>query len=121
MQVFRWVLLCSILSTGALGQVPPPQYAVPSIGYVQSTDLSGNSNIFVSCYYDPAVVPTCAGGGDFDLVEVGSTCQALSADDVTIVKDGRTMGHGGPDCFHRRNFGLNGIVDARQCGIVGDG
>ena len=36
---------------------------------------------------------------------------------ATIIQDHNSTGA----CWFRKNFGLNGIVDARQCGVVGDG
>jgi hypothetical protein len=63
--------------------------------------------VTVSCYYIGTV---CSGGGDFD---VGPACGA--GNNATEVVDASG------NCYYRKNFGVSGIVDARQCGVVGDG
>lgn len=76
------------------------------------------SYISVTCYHEPlSAASICAGGGDFDqIVAKQSGCPStLKSDSATIIKD--SVGN----CFFRKNFGLNGIVDARQCGVYGDG
>lgn len=74
----------------------------------------------VSCYYPSNITPVCAGGGDFDRIVgvTGNTCRQI-ADGAFIIHDGQTGND--TQCFQRENFGLNGIVDARQCGVIGDG
>src|SRR5947208_2733561 len=84
------------------------------------SDYSGPqfSYISVTCYHEPlSAASICAGGGDFDQILAGVTgcASLLKPDGATIVKD--SLG----DCFFRKNFGLNGLVDARQCGVYGDG
>jgi hypothetical protein len=69
--------------------------------------------ITVTCYHEPSGASAiCAGGGDFDRVDA-DLCTDLH-NGATIVTD--AVGN----CFYRKNFGLNGIVDARQCGVYGD-
>lgn len=67
--------------------------------------------ITVTCY--DAGAAQCAGGGDFDRGASGCT-----NNDATVITDAKTPS---PNCFYRKNFGLNGVVDARQCGVRGDG
>lgn len=76
-------------------------------------DWSAHDRVTVTCYY-PNTVGTsiCAGGGDFDK---GDNCHGNITNYGTIIKDT------GNNCWYRKNFGLNGVVDARQCGVVGDG
>jgi hypothetical protein len=78
--------------------------------------------ITVTCYHDPSPANAiCAGGGDFDRIPFGTSgCTGTTTNGATLIHDH----HGGglqPDCFFRKNFGLNGVVDARQCGVWGDG
>jgi len=68
--------------------------------------------VTVTCYYYSVSKAVCSGGGDFDN---GGQCDTGSDNGATIIRDG------GGNCWYRKNFGLNGIVDARQCGIRGDG
>lgn len=78
------------------------------------------AQITVTCYHTNTADVICAGGGDFDRILYSSSdpnCfQTVGLDNgATLIQD-----HGG-NCFYRKNFGLNGIVDARQCGVYGDG
>ena len=57
-------------------------------------------------------------GGIDKRFETGSLCTSI-ADGAYVIADGRTGS--GPDCFQRENFGVNGVADARQCGVHGDG
>lgn len=54
-------------------------------------------------------------------METGSSCTSALVDNATIIKDSKTSMTGGPDCYHRKNLGVNGVIDARQCGVRGDG
>ncbi|HEX3945368.1 MAG TPA: hypothetical protein VHW69_14905 [Rhizomicrobium sp.] len=96
-----------------------PSIDDPTYG-LRYRDLSGDAykTIIVTCYHataDPDAI--CAGGGDFDRTLAGEgTCTGPGLDNgATIIQDNQN------DCFYRKNFGLNGVVDARQCGIWGDG
>lgn len=73
--------------------------------------------ITITCYHASSANSICAGGGDFDRIPVGtSPCDGTDHDNkATIIRD--VFGN----CFYRKNFGLNGLVDARQCGVTGDG
>jgi hypothetical protein len=72
-----------------------------------------HNQVTVTCYHPSAPELICAGGGDFDK----GSCTSVSNNFVTVVKDGQGTG----SCWFRKNFGLNGFVDARQCGVYGDG
>ena len=75
--------------------------------------------ISVTCYYPGMIAHACAGGGDFDRSSLtGQPCRNR-ADGATVINDNETGDS--TQCFERKNFGLNGTVDARQCGVVGDG
>ncbi len=75
--------------------------------------------ISVTCYYPSTIANVCAGGGDFDRSSrTGLDCRN-HADGAYLIQDAETGGN--TQCFQRQNFGLNGVVDARQCGVVGDG
>jgi hypothetical protein len=73
---------------------------------------NGESTVIVSCYYPASYNATCQGGGTFDSIS-NSSCPSLN-NFVTVISTST-------NCFYRRDFGLNGVVDARQCGVVGDG
>lgn len=72
---------------------------------------SGINQVTVTCYYPSDDKAICAGGGDFDKHACGSDDTNFG----TVIKDQDS------NCWYRKNFGLNGIVDARQCGVRGDG
>lgn len=73
----------------------------------------------ITCYYPATIAKVCAGGGDFDRIsDTGLTCRQ-EADGAYIIQDGESGT--GTQCFQRQNFGLDGVVDARQCGVIGDG
>jgi hypothetical protein len=73
--------------------------------------------VTVTCYYGTAMAKNiCAGGGDFDRVDhTDMGCGGTTDNWGTIIKD-----HAG-NCFYRKNWKLSGVIDARQCGVVGDG
>lgn len=77
-------------------------------------DLTGVNQVTVTCYYWASAGSVCAGGGDFD--DAGP-CDTGTDNGATIIRSSTTSHH----CWYRKNFGLNGVVDARQCGVVGDG
>ncbi len=97
---------------------------VPSIdgaNGVRARDLSDPAYTYISitCYHGESPDSICAGGGDFDRVlfdPLNSPCNATGLDNgATLIQDTQH------NCFYRKNFGLNGVVDARQCGVWGDG
>lgn len=77
------------------------------------------AKISVTCYHSSLPAGICAGGGDFDRIlfdAVNPPCNATNLDNgATLIQDDQH------DCFYRKNFGVNGVVDARQCGVYGDG
>jgi hypothetical protein len=90
--------------------------AIGPLGTTDSTTLRGGTstqtNITVTCYYkslSPNAI--CAGGGDFDLS--GTTCSDNGATVIQVTANS--------NCYYRKNWGLNGVIDARQCGVYGDG
>jgi len=74
---------------------------------------NGHTNVTVTCYYPTAITQNCVGGGDFDT----KTSCTDTDNKVTVIRDNSTPNN----CFYRKDFGLNGIADARQCGVIGDG
>jgi hypothetical protein len=74
------------------------------------------SQVTVTCYHPAAANVACAGGGDFDKGDCPSEGSNQS-NFATLIQDTGNTG----SCWYRKNFGLNGVVDARQCGVYGDG
>jgi hypothetical protein len=95
--------------------------AIGPIGSADTQTLRGgtwpDAYVTVTCYYGTGMPKSvCAGGGDFDRVDhTDMGCSATTDNWGTIIKD-----HGG-NCFYRKNWKLSGVIDARQCGVVGDG
>jgi hypothetical protein len=83
--------------------------AFVSISAFQSAAASPGMFANVGCYY--TTTATCAGGGDFDRGASGCTDDGVLKIKVTSTGE----------CYYRDNFGLNGVIDARQCGLHGDG
>jgi len=111
----------SAQATDCSGGTASCRTVVGSIDDLQGMNTTGNNAykyISVTCYYAASADTICAGGGDFDRVDyVNGTdpCSSIHLDNgATLIQD---QGH---NCFYRKNFGLNGIVDARQCGVHGD-
>jgi hypothetical protein len=77
------------------------------------------AKITVTCYHTASPKIPCAGGGDFDRVTYAmgtGDCNSPSQDNNgTIIQD---KNH---NCFFRKNWALNGVIDARQCGVAGGG
>jgi hypothetical protein len=96
---------------------------VDSVETLQGGDFSTSDYgyITVTCYHHYTTANTiCAGGGDFDRIPGGTSPCPLTGtanNGATIIQDAAPHF----DCFYRKNFGLNGVVDARQCGVWGDG
>lgn len=113
MKPIRHALALALLAASLL--VPDRAAAVDrrtvisDIDYLKHHDLSALADDFITVTCYDAGAALCAGGGDFD--KSGTSCMA---DDATIIQD--SIGN----CFYRKNFGLNGVVDARQCGVEGD-
>jgi hypothetical protein len=111
---FAFAILCVIFASPAVAQ----RTVVGSIGTVGTTDTTtlrggtwNQTNITVTCYYKPASLNAiCAGGGDFDLS--GTMCSDNGATVIQVIANN--------NCYYRKNWGLNGVIDARQCGIYGD-
>ena len=103
----------------------PCRTVVASIREIQqATTWAGNQDydyISVACYYGQTTGYTidnsiCAGGGDFDrLPSDDAKCFQQPDNGATLILDKDK------DCYFRKNFGLNGVVDARQCGVVATG
>jgi hypothetical protein len=124
-KIFACVLLAVSFVAPATGA---NRFVIDSIGVRGTTDtstlrggtwsLAGQAKISVTCYYPGLVSAICSGGGDFDRALSSDTTNCgtgVNDNDGTIIKDA------GGNCFYRKNFGLNGVVDARQCGVIGDG
>src|SRR2546423_5542830 len=101
-------LLCvfAISSAGAQTQTRTVFPSVAALGGYHGGSTPPQY-VSVSCYY--AGIP-CSGGGPFDL-----TISCGSGNGATLIPDADG------NCYRRDNFGTNGVVDARQCGVVGDG
>lgn len=69
--------------------------------------------VTVTCYYPLGESAICGGGGEFDLHDCGNDTNNFT----TVVREKTGEGQ----CWYRKNFGLNDVVDARQCGVRGDG
>jgi len=87
---------------------------------MNTTTDAAFTKVSVTCYHAVTTDSICAGGGDFDRILYSPTdpnCFQRSGLDngATLIQDSAG------NCFYRKNFGLNGIVDARQCGVYGDG
>lgn len=124
-KIFACVLLALSFVAPATGA---NRFVIDSIGVRGTTDtstlrggtwsLAGQAKTSVTCYYPGLVSAICSGGGDFDRALSSDTTNCgtgVNDNDGTIIKDA------GGNCFYRKNFGLNGVVDARQCGVIGDG
>jgi hypothetical protein len=119
--LFALTVFCSALA--AAPGFATPRTVLADVNYLHTHDESGTTFVSATCYKAPTTsTGLCAGGGDFNLISglTGTSCLAV-ADGGYIVSDGKSVLTGGPDCFLRMNFGLNGLVDARQCGVTGDG
>jgi len=89
-----------------------PLNADTLLGGHWGTSPNIHDRVAVTCYYPDTVgTSICAGGGDFDK----ANCHGDNTNFGTIIKDQDGA------CWYRKNFGLNGVVDARQCGVIGSG
>ena len=98
-----------IYTAGAASAQPYYREVITDINQLTTQAGSTGQYVTVTCYYSTSTL--CAGGGDFD--QVGTSC---SPNGATIFQNIHTN-----QCFFRKNFGVNGVADARQCGIHGDG
>ncbi len=109
----RWLVLTAfVMLTSFPAAAVDNRVFVTDIAALKSGMSAGAPAVSVSCYHSVATNVICAGGGDFD----GASCGSDVNNDATIIKD--TVDN---LCYYRKNFGLNGVVDARQCGVFGDG
>lgn len=111
-------LLAALLAAVPAFATNAPRAVYDDVAGITGVDLnppgSGTTPptyITITCYYTSSTIP-CAGGGDFDLGASG-----CASNGGTIIHDM----HSTPNCYYRKNFGLNGVVDARQCGVYGTG
>jgi hypothetical protein len=111
MATFCKLVLVFLALTLANAALADTRVVVADVATLQASTTSPGAFITITCYY--STTPTCAGGGDFDR----NLCGTDTDNGATIIQDNQTT----KKCYYRKNFGLNGVVDARQCGVIGDG
>lgn len=115
-----------VLGPSAYATVDTERFIIPGVydpsdaaDTLAECHCANHDRVTVTCYLpDTAGNSICAGGGDFDkgAFAGGRTCHGSDGMNYgTIIVDADS------ECWYRKNFGLNGIVDARQCGVIGDG
>jgi hypothetical protein len=123
MRIFIAVVCCLLFASSALADDPSRTIVraiVDTTGDSSQNaqtltlgDWDTKSQVTVTCYYWAPPGTVCAGGGDFD---DSGTCDVGTDNGATKIRNTHN-GH----CWYRKNFGLNGVADARQCGVIGDG
>jgi hypothetical protein len=99
-----------LFASSVFAQTFSARQAIPNIYTLRNTTVTLSTQLNVTCYYSG--LSQCAGGGNFDAGSPGCT----NDDGILFVYNS----HAG-QCYQRRTFDINGVVDSRECGVVGDG
>jgi len=115
MKIWPYLFLFIVANFCSCPALAQTRTVVPDIGTLKSSTSPLGPLISVTCYYNGTTSNNiCSGGGDFDRA---TSCGTDTNNDATIIQDSATP----KNCYYRKNFGLNNVADARQCGIHADG
>jgi hypothetical protein len=108
------LLLLGFAASAAPAAAQSTRVVVSDVSTLQTATSSPGQYLSITCYHPSATNVPCAGGGDFDRA---TSCGTDTDNGATILQDSVAT----KNCYYRKNWGLNGVIDARQCGVYADG